>query len=83
MSYTDRTLKCVLLSQVVAILDEDPDGYASESMMDPCRVRLNANGHDSIYFAPHRFWPKEAIIDSKGECFLFCLYFHYLLILSH
>jgi hypothetical protein len=48
MSYSDRILKCVFLSQLVAILDEDPDGYASEIMLHPCRVRLNANGHDSI-----------------------------------
>jgi hypothetical protein len=49
---------------MVAILDEDPAGYVNEIMLDPCQVRLNANVHDSIYFAPNAFWPKEAIIDS-------------------
>jgi ABC-type polysaccharide transport system permease subunit len=58
MSYSDQIFKWVLLSQVVAILDKDSDGYINEIMMDPCQVRLNATGHDSIYFAPNGFWPK-------------------------
>jgi hypothetical protein len=62
-----KLLKCRLLCQVVAMIDSQEDEYDNPIANDPTRVRLDANGNDTVYFSPLSFWPKAAVIESEGE----------------
>jgi hypothetical protein len=65
--FDDKILKCRLLCQVVAMIDSHEDEYNDVIANNPTRVRLDANGNDTVYFSPLSFWPKVVVNESKGE----------------
>jgi hypothetical protein len=65
--FDDKLLKCRLLCQVVAMIDSHEDEYDEAIANDLTRVRLDANGNDTVYFPPLSFWPKAAVSESEGE----------------
>jgi hypothetical protein len=62
--FHEKLLKRRLLCQVVVMVDSHEDEYDDALSNDPTRVRLNANGNDTVYFSPLSFWPKAAVSES-------------------
>jgi hypothetical protein len=66
LSFDKQVLNCVLLSQVVILL-EDEAAYDESLKSDLTCVRLHANGQDYIYFSKTAFWPRAATSDVEGK----------------
>jgi hypothetical protein len=66
-SLYNKLLKCRLLCQVVAIIDSHEDEYDGALANDPTRVRLDANGNNTVYFSPLLFCPRAAVSKSEVE----------------
>jgi hypothetical protein len=65
--FEDKLLKCRLLCQVVAMIDSHEDEYDEAIANNRTRVRLDANGNDTVYVSPLSFWPKAIVSESEGE----------------
>ena len=65
--FSKTLLNCNLLSQAIELLDGQTDLYEESIENDVTRVRLEANGTDTIWFAREAFWPKPASSESEGE----------------
>jgi hypothetical protein len=64
--FAARLLKCVIMSQVLALLD-DQECYEYYLSSDLSRVRLESNGLDAIYFSPSYFWPNYVSSEIEGK----------------
>jgi hypothetical protein len=76
LSFVERLLNYVLLSQVVILL-EDEAAYEESLKSDLTRVRLHFNGQDQIYFSKTACWPRAAASDVEGKfCVALCRSFY-------